>query len=92
MASGEIVGWLNADDQREASTVAHVARAFADQPEIDVVWRFYSVVDPEEGPQYGIGPSLRQTLAELRKRRNFVPRPGRFFRRALIDRFGALNA
>jgi glycosyltransferase involved in cell wall biosynthesis len=91
LASGDIVGWLNADDLLEPDTLAIVTRAFEDDPELDLVWGFCLVIDADGHPLYVQNPFVRADFAALRRHRNFVPQPGSFFRRALLDRFGALD-
>jgi glycosyltransferase involved in cell wall biosynthesis len=91
LARGEIVTWLNADDQLEPGTVARVVREFAADPELELVWGFCLVVDSAGRPSYVHNPFVREDLAELRRHRNFVPQPGCFYRRALIERFGPLD-
>ena len=91
MTRGGIVTWLNADDQLEPGTVARVVRELEADPGLDLVWGFCLVVDPEGRPQYVINPFVRESFAELRQHRNFVPQPGCFFRRALVERFGPLD-
>lgn len=44
-ATGEIVGWLNADDYYTSGTFSKVARVFSEHPEIDVIYGDYDWVD-----------------------------------------------
>jgi glycosyltransferase involved in cell wall biosynthesis len=91
VAHGELVTWLNADDQLEPDTIARVAREFAADPELELVWGFCLVVDPQGKPLYVQNPFVREDFAQLRRHRNFVPQPGCFFRRALVERVGPLD-
>jgi glycosyltransferase involved in cell wall biosynthesis len=90
MAAGDIVGWLNADDILEPATLATVAEAFERDPELDFVWGFCLVIDGDGRPLYVQNPFVRD-FAALRSHRNFVPQPGSFFRRALVERVGPLD-
>jgi len=47
-ATGDIIGLLNSDEQYLPGTLAKVARAFAENPEADLVAGDYLVVDPEQ--------------------------------------------
>ncbi len=91
LTGSELVTWLNADDLLEPGTVARIVREFEANPGLDLVWGFCLVIDPEGRPQYVINPFVRESFAELRKHRNFVPQPGCFYRRELIERFGPLD-
>ncbi len=90
MATGDVVGWLNADDVLESGAIAIVADAFRRDPELDFVWGFCLVVDAQGTPLYVQNPFVRG-FDTLRQHRNFVPQPGSFFRRSLFERFGPLD-
>jgi glycosyltransferase involved in cell wall biosynthesis len=45
LASGEIVGWLNADDRYRAGCFESVAKAFEENPAVDVFYGDYALVD-----------------------------------------------
>ncbi len=44
-AAGDIVGWLNADDRYRPDCLMHVAKFFAQHPDIDVAYGDYTLVD-----------------------------------------------
>ena len=92
MATGDVVGWLNADDLLEPDAVATTMQAFGEDPELGFVWGFCLVIDHEGHPLYVQNPFVREDFAILRRHRNFVPQPGSFFRRSLLARFGPLDA
>ncbi len=89
-AAGDVVGWLNADDLLEPGALAMVAEAFERDRELDFVWGFCLVIDGDGRPLYIQNPFARD-FAALRFHRNFVPQPGSFFRRSLVERFGPLD-
>ncbi len=91
MATGDVVGWLNADDLLEPGAVATALQAFGSDPELGFVWGFCLVIDHEGRPLYVQNPFVRQDFALLRRHRNFVPQPGSFFRRSLVEQFGPLD-
>jgi glycosyltransferase involved in cell wall biosynthesis len=91
MATGDVVGWLNADDMLEGDTIARVAHEFNWDPELEFVWGFCLVIAADGSPLYIQNPFVREDFDLLRRHRNFVPQPGSFFRRSLCDRFGLLD-
>jgi glycosyltransferase involved in cell wall biosynthesis len=44
-AKGEIVGWLNSDDRYRAGCFEHIIQAFEDNPEVDIFYGDYLIVD-----------------------------------------------
>jgi len=91
MATGEIVTWLNADDILLPRTVRIAAEHFSADPSLDFLWGFCLVIDGDGRPLYVQNPFVRTDLADLRVHRNFVPQPGSFFRRSVVERFGHLD-
>lgn len=49
---GDIMGWINSDDVLLPGALAHVARAFAENPQIDIVYGDRIVID-ERGREVG---------------------------------------
>ena len=45
LASGDIIGWLNSDDRYRAGCFGHVARAFEENPAVDVFYGDYALID-----------------------------------------------
>lgn len=84
-AGGEVLSWLNADEQYLPGTIEHVAAAFAADPSIDIVWGNAIVVDAT-----GAAIAARR---EIPFRRRYVANGFLylmsctiFFRRRLLDR------
>src|SRR5260370_42511787 len=44
-AKGEIIGWLNSDDRYRAGCFEHIVQAFEDNPEVDIFYGDYLMVD-----------------------------------------------
>ena len=44
-AQGDIVGWLNSDDRYHDGCLKEVARAFEENPDVDVIYGDYAVID-----------------------------------------------
>jgi glycosyltransferase involved in cell wall biosynthesis len=43
-AKGDIIGWLNSDDRYRPGCFDHVVQAFADHPEIDILYGDYTLI------------------------------------------------
>jgi hypothetical protein len=85
--TGEIMGWLNSDDLLLPGALAHVARYFADHPEVDVVYGNRLMIDANDG-QIGawILPGHDDDALTLA---DFVPQETLFWRRRIWDAAGA---
>jgi glycosyltransferase involved in cell wall biosynthesis len=86
--TGEIMAWLNSDDLLLPGALAHVARYFAEHPDVDVVYGNRIMID-ENDSQIGawILPAhddVALTLAD------YVPQETLFWRRRIWDAAGGL--
>lgn len=90
-ATGEIVGWLNSDDLLTTGSLERASTAFAADPGVDFVWGFCLCIAPPGAPRYIINPFVRRDFSALRSHMNFVPQPGTWMRRSVLDRFGYLD-
>ena len=91
MAKGEIVGWLNSDDRYRPGAIAAVLRVFAENPEVDVVYGDYALMDTD-----GNYLTTRREIAFnsfiLRHHRVlYIPTTATFFRRRIFDEDNWLN-
>jgi len=96
MATGDIVGWLNSDDLYAPGALAHVASAFADNPQARWAVGRYQIIDDA-------GRSIRPRIVrykekQLRRytyrallRENFIPQPAVFWRREFGREVGPLD-
>ncbi len=88
-SSGDILGWINSDDWYLPGALATVATAFAEHPEVDVVYGRCRVVGPDGGELGEVGePFDRRTMLVAR---DLVPQPSAFIRRAAVERVGPLD-
>ncbi len=83
-ATGEIIGWLNADDRYRPGCFHHVAATFARNPDIDVLYGDYTFIDPSGGHL-----SLRREIEFSRFVLNYhrvlyIPTTATFFRRRIF--------
>jgi carbamoyltransferase len=84
--SGEIMAYLNSDDQFLPGTLAYVADFFQRHPEVDVVYGHRIIID-EQGAEVGrwvLPPHDDQVLHWV----DFVPQETLFWRRNIWDRTG----
>lgn len=89
-ATGEIFGWLNSDDLYLPGTLQHVAQIFAEQPEVDVVYGDWIVVDEHERILERC-PALAPSRLRLITEGFFCNAQAMFWRRSLHERIGELD-
>jgi glycosyltransferase involved in cell wall biosynthesis len=84
-AKGEIVGWLNADDRYRADCFKYVVRAFEENPDVDVFYGDYLMVD-------AVGKVLKirreiefSAFVLLYHRVLYIPTTATFFRRRVFE-------
>lgn len=89
-SDGEIIGWLNSDDVYFPGALARVAERFAAGDEIDVIYGRADHIDAED---HVISPyPTRPWSVEALRTDCFLCQPAVFFRRRVVERFGALDA
>jgi len=101
-ATGEVIGWLNSDDLLAEGALLEVGKAFAADPELDMVYANALYIDENNhlfladhghcktGLYYGrIQP--REMVPAYWKYIHAVPQPTVFFRRRLLDQCGLLD-
>lgn len=87
--SGEILGWLNADDVLLPGSLAYVASVFAAHPEVDVLYGDRVLID-EWDRDIGLWALPAHRPAALRWA-DFVPQEATFWRRSAWERWGPLD-
>jgi glycosyltransferase involved in cell wall biosynthesis len=101
-AKGEILGWLNSDDMLAADALSAVGRAFAEDPELDLVYANALYIDEENrlhladhgGYRTGLYYGEMQPWERIPAYWSYVhavPQPTVFFRRRLLDSCGSLD-
>jgi glycosyltransferase involved in cell wall biosynthesis len=88
-ATGDVLGWLNADDVLAPGALARVARAFADHPDAQIVTGTCALVDEDGAPAGSIVPPRDPDLATLLRTVTGLPQPATFFRKRAFDGFDA---
>lgn len=84
-ATGEIVGWLNADDLYLAGCFDQVGRYFAEHPDVDIVYGDFRWIYEDNRVR-----QIRRELGFDRFMLNYlhfcyIPTPSAFFRRKIFD-------
>ena len=84
-AKGEIVGWLNSDDRYRAGCFECIVQAFEDNPEIDIFYGDYLMVD-EMGKVLEIRREIEfSAFVLLYHRILYIPTTATFFRRRIFE-------
>jgi glycosyltransferase involved in cell wall biosynthesis len=79
-AKGEIIGWLNSDDRYLAGCFTHVVQAFEQNPDVDIIYGDYRVVD-EFGKLIRIKREIEfSKFVLLYHRVLYIPTTATFFR------------
>jgi glycosyltransferase involved in cell wall biosynthesis len=96
MATGEVIGFLNADDRYEPGALAAVGEAFERDPNAMWVTGYCRIID-------GSGEEIREPITRYKNfllrrfsfplylTQNFVADPATFVRRAALDEVGPLD-
>jgi glycosyltransferase involved in cell wall biosynthesis len=96
LTSGEVVGWLNADDRYEPGALRAVGAAFASDPGVAWVTGYCRIID-------GTGAEIRRSITAYKNfllrhfsyplylTQNFVSDPATFARRSALEEAGPLD-
>lgn len=96
MATGDVIGWLNADDRYEPGALDAVGRAFADHPDTVWVTGYCRIIDARgmeirKGITAYKNAFLRHFSYGLYLTQNFVSDPATFVRRQVLLDAGPLD-
>ncbi len=84
-ATGDIIGWLNSDDRYRAGCFDHVVKAFAENPDTDVVYGDFTVMN-QDGNMLQVRKEIDfSRFILLYHRVSYIPTPSTFFRRRVFD-------
>ena len=83
--SGDILSWLNADEQYLPNTLQSVKEAFIQNPDVDAVWGYYICVNPS-GEPLSVRKDIDASYFMLRNAKTcYIGSSTVFFRRHLWD-------
>ncbi|UJX40157.1 glycosyltransferase [Desulfovibrio sp. JY] len=87
--TGEVLAWLNSDDVYSPGTLQAVLEVFEARPDVDVVYGDGDHIDVDDAviEPYPAEPFSLERL----KDRCIICQPAAFFRRRVVERFGALD-
>ncbi len=88
-ARGDVLCWLNSDDEYLPGTLGFVGEYMAQHPELWVVYGSWEAVDELGRHQNYAGRSFSRSVMVLSQ--NCIPQPSSFIRRAAIDAVGFLD-
>jgi hypothetical protein len=85
MATGDIIGWLNSDDRYRPGCLEAVAKYFAQNPEVDILYGDYTFID-ENGAHLSVRREISfSRFVLLYHRVLYIPTTACFFRRRIFD-------
>jgi glycosyltransferase involved in cell wall biosynthesis len=90
-AAGEVIGWLNSDDTYTDSAIETVARFFAANPGVDVVYGEADYIDRDDhhiADAPHVEPWSHKRLVHYS---DFIVQPACFFRKAAFEKAGGLD-
>jgi glycosyltransferase involved in cell wall biosynthesis len=89
-STGQIVAWLNADDEYLPGAVANAVRRFAENPDVAVVYGEGTWVD-EHGGTIGRYPTAAPYRPEMLQHECGICQPATFMRRTALESVGWLD-
>lgn len=87
--SGDILGWLNADDALYPGALEEAAKQFTDAPDTDLFYGHTVIINDDnvvEGYHWAVEPPSDMILAG-----DIISQPSCFFRRSKLDEIGGLD-
>lgn len=87
--AGDIIGWLNSDDIYCPHALNYVQEYFEKQPHVDIIYGRANHIDSEDNflEPYPTAPWNYEQLKEA----CFICQPAVFFRRRVVEEYGALD-
>lgn len=89
-ANGDIICWLNSDDELAKGAFRSVSKYFSDNPEELAVTGSRMNID-HKGRELYITPSIEYTFEGLLNKNKDINQPSTFFKRSVFDKIGYLK-
>lgn len=89
-SSGEIIGWLNSDDEYCDTVFQEILNIFEANPDIDIIHGDVLIID-EHSEQIGLSKGYSVASPKDILTDNPIKQPGLFFRREVFEKLGKLN-
>ena len=89
-AEGEILGWLNSDDELLPGAIATVVEELRADPSLMLAYGDNTLMDEEGGYEDVLRARPFDVVEMLRTGQNHVPQPGSLFRREALELAGGL--
>lgn len=89
LTSGDVIGWLHADDRYTSGALQAVQQCFDESPSIDVVYGHGATID--ENGEWTSEIKVVDWHLRSRWRRRLLCQPAVFVRRSTLDRVGMLD-
>ena len=89
-SSGEIVGWLNSDDEYCDSVLQEIMSLFDANPDVDIIHGDVLIID-EKSERIGLSKGKPVKSPKDLLTDNPIKQPGLFFRREVFETLGKLN-
>ncbi len=90
-ATGDVFGYINADDRLLPGALEHVQRTFAARPQIDVLCGAIRIIDRDGRPSLRARTADRFNLARYAAGICTVGQQATFFRRSAFEKAGGFN-
>jgi glycosyltransferase involved in cell wall biosynthesis len=84
-AKGDIIGWLNADDRYRPGCFDHIVKAFAEDPDVDVLYGDFALIDQDGAVQKVRREIGFNRFILLYHHVLYIPTPATFFRRRIFE-------
>lgn len=89
-ATGEVLCWINSDDTLEPGALALVGKLFSERPEVDLIYGGLRTIDAADRRLFTQWAAL--DLGTLVYESAFTSQPSSFWRRAIYQKAGGLDA
>jgi glycosyltransferase involved in cell wall biosynthesis len=90
IASGDLIGWLNSDDELTPGSIARLVRYFGARPEVGLVYGDLERIDAS-GQHIAFDHYEDFDLVQFVRTAAYISQPGSLVRRSVLDAIGPLD-